>query len=530
MIKADVNETLPLSVKVQPALEVGKEDDEQEKEADSVADKVMRMPAMSGSTGDKVRKMTDPAEKNVGTMHSGQPVIQKMSAQNQSGINAPASVEKGINSTKGSGQSLAPEVQEEMGSKMEADLGNVKVHTDSNAVQMSRDISAKAFTHGNDIYFNQGQYNPSSNEGKHLLAHELTHTVQQSGKVNKRVQREKKADDSYFPQTVYLPEGYNPKTDCILLYLKKPGIEPKTTGDMDFVTEIKGLGEWSFNIAPGASMAEVYVFTKTAQGVTAQLATEQLLTNTKLVFKLPPKEIVKGDNWKGSAYEKVFNNLASTSSTYTGIISDFKGDNAKYNLKMNYAVAPNQVGPGNTTTKDLYGPNPASNPSLVEGGTVSSNFNPNTDTKLDKAQKTITMNDLGRALTIVHESVHAQLMIDMGYNANFGTTHHDTMSEDSTRSEIVTSLKEFTAANKFSITNFNLELISWYGLLLDRTNVTNFQNWVTNDKISDSLAKESLTLNLDDAKAVQAWIHKINEKIETIIYNTASDPNRYMIK
>jgi len=174
---------------IQPALEVGKEDDEQEKEADAVADKVMRMPAMSGNTGDKVRKMTDPTERNVGTMHSGQPVIQKMSAQNQSGINAPASVEKGINSTKGSGQSLTPEVQEEMGSKMGTDLGNVKVHTGSNAVQMSSDIRAKAFTHGNDIYFNQGQYNPSSNEGKHLLAHELTHTVQQSGQIKPKIQR-----------------------------------------------------------------------------------------------------------------------------------------------------------------------------------------------------------------------------------------------------------------------------------------------------------------------------------------------------
>jgi hypothetical protein len=181
---------------VQPALEIGKEDDEQEKEADTVAGKVMRMSSGNGnddgkgiSTGTKVQKMTEPAAKNSGTMHTGKPVIQKMSEQNQSGINAPASVEKGINSTKGNGQSLAPDVQEEMGSKIGTDLSNVKVHTDSNAVQMSRDISAKAFTHGNDIYFNQGQYNPSSNEGKHLLAHELTHTVQQGGQIKPKIQR-----------------------------------------------------------------------------------------------------------------------------------------------------------------------------------------------------------------------------------------------------------------------------------------------------------------------------------------------------
>ncbi|MCW3104339.1 MAG: hypothetical protein JWO09_2779 [Bacteroidetes bacterium] len=192
-----IQHTQPItSTYIQPALEIGKEDDEHEKEANSVADKVMRMSSGNGSdagngisTGNKVGKMTDPTLKKLGTMHSGQPVIQKMSVHNQSGINAPASVEKGINSTKGSGQSLTQDVQEEMGAKIGTDLSNVKVHTDSNAVQMSRDISAKAFTHGNDIYFNQGQYNPSSKEGMHLLAHELTHTVQQSGQLKPKVQR-----------------------------------------------------------------------------------------------------------------------------------------------------------------------------------------------------------------------------------------------------------------------------------------------------------------------------------------------------
>jgi hypothetical protein len=88
---------------VQPALEIGKEDDEQEKEADTVAGNVMRMSSGNGnddgkgiSTGTKVQKMTEPAAKNSGTMHTGKPVIQKVSAQNQSGINVPASVEKQI--------------------------------------------------------------------------------------------------------------------------------------------------------------------------------------------------------------------------------------------------------------------------------------------------------------------------------------------------------------------------------------------------------------------------------------------------
>ncbi len=61
------------------------------------------------------------------------------------------------------------------------DFSNVKVHTDSSAVQMNQDIQAQAFTHGQDIYFNSGKYSPDTNEGKSLLAHELTHVVQQRG-------------------------------------------------------------------------------------------------------------------------------------------------------------------------------------------------------------------------------------------------------------------------------------------------------------------------------------------------------------
>ena len=69
-------------------------------------------------------------------------------------------------------------------------LSGVRIHTENEvAVQMSKELGAQAFTHGNDIYFNKGKYNPSSKEGKQLLAHELTHTIQQKGMVQKKVQR-----------------------------------------------------------------------------------------------------------------------------------------------------------------------------------------------------------------------------------------------------------------------------------------------------------------------------------------------------
>jgi hypothetical protein len=82
--------------------------------------------------------------------------------------------------SKGGGAPLPGPVKAEMESAFGVDFGGVRVHTDSRAVEMSRGINAYAFTYGQDIYFNQGAFEPASREGTHLLAHELTHTLQQS--------------------------------------------------------------------------------------------------------------------------------------------------------------------------------------------------------------------------------------------------------------------------------------------------------------------------------------------------------------
>lgn len=61
------------------------------------------------------------------------------------------------------------------------DFSGVRIHTSGDAVSMNKELHAQAFAHGSNIYFNEGKYNPGSNEGKQLLAHELTHVVQQTG-------------------------------------------------------------------------------------------------------------------------------------------------------------------------------------------------------------------------------------------------------------------------------------------------------------------------------------------------------------
>ena len=90
-------------------------------------------------------------------------------------------LEQQLGNSKGSGSPLSNEARSFMEPRFGTDFSNVKVHTDSSAVQMNQDIQAQAFTHGQDIYFNSGKYSPDTNEGKSLLAHELTHVVQQRG-------------------------------------------------------------------------------------------------------------------------------------------------------------------------------------------------------------------------------------------------------------------------------------------------------------------------------------------------------------
>lgn len=101
-----------------------------------------------------------------------------------------------LNSSKGGGQALNSSTREGMEAGFGADFSGVRIHTNSQAVKMSSDLGAKAFTHGNDIYFNEGNYSPETTSGKTLLAHELTHTIQQGASVNKKpeIQRDEEED------------------------------------------------------------------------------------------------------------------------------------------------------------------------------------------------------------------------------------------------------------------------------------------------------------------------------------------------
>ncbi|MCB8751176.1 eCIS core domain-containing protein [Planktothrix agardhii] len=102
--------------------------------------------------------------------------------QVMAGGDASTELERSIQTAKGGGQPLDGGLQRSMGQAMEADFSGVKVHTDSQSDQLNQSIQAKAFTTGQDVFFRQGAYEPSSQGGQELIAHELTHVVQQNGK------------------------------------------------------------------------------------------------------------------------------------------------------------------------------------------------------------------------------------------------------------------------------------------------------------------------------------------------------------
>ena len=102
-----------------------------------------------------------------------------------------------IQNLRGGGRALPAETRAFFEPRFGMDFSNVRVHTGARAEEAAESIGAKAFTLGNDIAFSSGQYSPSSHEGRNLLAHELTHTVQQRGPTvdSLIVQREPKAPD-----------------------------------------------------------------------------------------------------------------------------------------------------------------------------------------------------------------------------------------------------------------------------------------------------------------------------------------------
>ena len=179
---------------LQARLTIGRPNDRFEREADAVADQVVNMPRHPGGTATGVQakplpitELPRPHQQPSGLPRPTRAPHDRVQRQESDGPTASADVASRLGSRRGGGRGLEEGTRLEMESAIGADFSGVRVHTDGEATQLSQDLGAKAFTHGSDIYFNEGQYDPDSSGGKHLLAHELTHTVQQGASIRRKV-------------------------------------------------------------------------------------------------------------------------------------------------------------------------------------------------------------------------------------------------------------------------------------------------------------------------------------------------------
>lgn len=113
----------------------------------------------------------------------------------QHGMVTPPWVQEKIEATKGGGDKL-PDSIERMAKSKSGDLDDVRIHTDSNAAELSKAVNAKAFTVGKDIYFGQGKFDTYTSEGKKLIAHEMAHAKDNKGWGQNEIQRT--PIDSYY--------------------------------------------------------------------------------------------------------------------------------------------------------------------------------------------------------------------------------------------------------------------------------------------------------------------------------------------
>ena len=168
----------------------------------------------------------EPEEEEVATKADGAPAM------------TPA-IESGINTSRAGGQPLDSDTRGFFEPRFGRDLSDTKVHTDAHAARLASDLNAQAFTVGRDIYMAGGKYQPGTESGRSLLAHELTHTVQQQPgvKLRRRPARISVPNPTKASRHVQRANGGAPATGAELLRSRRstsprsrPAIGPSIKG------------------------------------------------------------------------------------------------------------------------------------------------------------------------------------------------------------------------------------------------------------------------------------------------------------
>lgn len=156
----------PPRVQAKPAID--SPDDAAEREADGVAGQLMREPQPPGPADDGAGRTRPLTSAN----------LTRVRSHDTSGVDVPPALHDVL---RASGAPLDRTVESAFASRLGYDFSNVRVHTDAAAAQSARQINARAYTVGHHLVFDEAQFAPHTAAGQRLLAHELTHVVQQNG-------------------------------------------------------------------------------------------------------------------------------------------------------------------------------------------------------------------------------------------------------------------------------------------------------------------------------------------------------------
>lgn len=185
-------------IAIQPKLSISHPGDKDENEADRVADDVMRIPDRvtrgAGANRAVSPVLLSPADTKIQTK-AQDATSPSLFAENFS---------RDVNLNDG-GKPMASSVRTFMEPRFRRDFHSVRIHTGADAANSARNLNARAFTVGRHIAFAAGQYQPSTSYGKRLLAHELAHTIQQSGRSRPLIQRARLRDYSDASKDEYDP-------------------------------------------------------------------------------------------------------------------------------------------------------------------------------------------------------------------------------------------------------------------------------------------------------------------------------------
>lgn len=186
---------LPVTPVIQTKLKIGQPNDKYEEEADRVADMVMRMPepdfidqeGLAGpSVGQRIQRLCSECEEELHLQPTDEDeesvILQLKGNTGNTGhttSEVTSDVEFRIQSLRGGGQPLPKSERVFFEPRFGFDFSAVRIHTDGRAASLAQSLNARAFTVSNDIFFGYGSFHPDAASGKQLLAHELTHTIQQ---------------------------------------------------------------------------------------------------------------------------------------------------------------------------------------------------------------------------------------------------------------------------------------------------------------------------------------------------------------